>query len=73
MHPNTVVLLSELCKIRKERHLTQETVANSATVMPASLSNWEQLKSTPSIDSLCRWADALGYELDLHLKDFPNG
>lgn len=48
----------------QERSLAD--VADHIGVHLQQLSRWEQANAAmPNIDSLCRWADALGYEIAL--------
>ena len=55
-----VLMLNEnLSRIRKERGLTQETLAIKLNVVRQTVSKWEKGTSIPDADMLCRIADAL--------------
>ena len=55
-----VVLLNEnLSRIRRERGLTQESLAIKLNVVRQTISKWENGTAVPDADTLCRIADAL--------------
>lgn len=60
-----------LKQIRMEQGLSKATIAERLGIDPTAhrqLTNWEEGTSDPRLSSIERWADALGYELDLHPK-----
>ena len=56
-----------LREIRIEKALTQAQLATMVGTSPTIISEWENYRADPLLTSLERWADALGYELDLML------
>ena len=55
-----IVLLNEnLSRIRRERGLTQESLAIKLNVVRQTISKWENGTAVPDADTLCRIADAL--------------
>lgn len=59
----------ELARIRIERGLTQEAVAQSIGVSARALGCWETCINSPNYKCLSAWARRLGYELDLVLLE----
>lgn len=60
-----------LKEIRMEQGLSKLTVITRMGIDPSAhhqITNWEENLSDPRLSSLERWAEALGYELDLHPK-----
>ena len=49
---------------RKERGLSQAALADKLFVSPQNVSKWENGKSAPDIENLCRLADVLGVGTD---------
>lgn len=68
--PSPIIL--ELRAIRKELHLPCRVLALRMNLRSATqLTDWENGVYSPRFATLERWADALGYELDLHQKEPP--
>lgn len=67
-------IIAELNKIRLERRLSRRALAVLMGVQPKDgyIARWEYGIHSPSLASIERWAEALGYELDLHQKEKPN-
>ena len=61
-----------LREIRIEKALTQAQLATMVGTSPTIISEWENYRADRLLTSLERWADALGYELDLHVKEPAN-
>lgn len=61
-----------LREIRIEKALTQAQLAIMVGTSPTIISEWENYRADPLLTSLERWAAALGYELDLHIKEPVN-
>jgi len=68
--------LSNLPKILKEIRLEKGlTCADVAGIMDTTneiIARWERGDNAPNLTSLERWANALGYELELMLKEPAN-
>ena len=67
---NPVIKL--LREIRVERGWTQEELSAKLGKHGNQVTVWESGLTNPRLDSLLAWADALGYEFDLHLKEPAN-
>jgi len=51
-------------RLREAKRITQDRLATSADIHFAYLSNVENSKKQPSLDVMCRLANALGVDLD---------
>lgn len=60
-------IISELVRRRRELHLQLQTVAGQLGVSPRCLSQYEHLRTTPTISRLIRWH----YVLDMRLMSTP--
>ena len=58
-----------LIKIRKERNMTQEKFAEIFHVTRQTVSNWENEKSYPDLQTLVNISDEFGISLDVMLKE----
>jgi transcriptional regulator with XRE-family HTH domain len=67
LHP----LVAELTTHRRTRKIPMEAIAARMDASTASLSNWERGKFTPTLASLERWAETLGYDVLLAKDDHP--
>ena len=56
-----------LSRLRKEKGLTQEDIANRITISPQAVSKWENDVSSPDIDYLNSLADILDVSVDVLL------
>ena len=63
------MLNENLAKTRKERGLTQETLAAKLNVVRQTISKWEKGTAVPDADTLCRIADALDVPVSTLLGD----
>lgn len=63
------MLNENLAKVRKERGLTQESLAIKLNVVRQTVSKWEKGTSIPDADTLCRIADALDVSVAVLLGD----
>lgn len=61
-----------LRQIRLEKNITLAELSTAIDTWPKTISEWENSKVSPMLNSLERWVNALGYELDLHLKEPAN-
>lgn len=63
-------IIKELRKLRRDQELSQDAVSAAAGMGGSGhISQLEKGKRTPSLPTLTRWADALGYELTLRAKE----
>ena len=59
---------SQILKIRKEKELTQEEFGKLFHVTRQTVSNWENEKSYPDLQTLVELSDHFGISLDVLLK-----
>ena len=67
---NPIVKL--LREIRIEKGMSQEVLSEKLGKHVNQITVWESGTTNPRLDSLIAWAEALGYEFDLHLKEPAN-
>jgi len=60
-----------LSKLRRERNLSQEALANQLGVSRQAVSKWERAESSPDTDNLIALADLYDMSLDDLLKGDP--
>ena len=69
---NEFILFKQMVKARKEANLTQEDVAKRMKTTKSVISRLESVnskrKNSPSIDTLRRYAKAVGCSLEINLK-----
>lgn len=65
-------LIAMLREIRIEKGMSQEAVAGLTGLGLVQIWNWENNKTCPTLANAIRWADVLGYELELMLKEPAN-
>ena len=65
----TEILITELINLRKESNLSQAALARRIEITENTFRHWEDFHTSPTTDNLVRWAEALGYEFDLHPID----
>ena len=58
----------KLAKIRKSKGLTQKDISNFTGLSVSTISNIENGDNSYTIRSLIRYAEVLGYELDIFKK-----
>ena len=58
-------LVVKLRRRRRELRITQADLAARVGVNPGTLSNWERREVEPRLDSICAWAEELGYDIAL--------
>jgi len=56
-----------LREIRIEKGWTQNYVAGIMDISSENIARWERGETSPTLNSLEKWAAALGYEIDLML------
>lgn len=61
-----------IVKIRKEQNLTQESFAKKFDVTRQTVSNWENEKSYPDLQTLVKISDMFNISLDILLKGDSN-
>ena len=54
----------KLTKLRKDKNLTQEQVANYLNKSQSTYQHYENQRAEPSIETLCKLADFYGVTLD---------
>ena len=59
---------TRLTNIRKSKGLTQEQLANKASLSVSTISNIESGENSYTLRSLIRCAEALGYEINIDKK-----
>lgn len=67
---------TRLLKIRKSRGFTQKQISEMSGLSTATISNIESGDNSYTLRSLIRYADALGYEINIEKKvaqDDPEG
>jgi len=68
---NLRFLLTELRAIRKSAGLTQLQLATAVGTGVNMIQRWEAGEVSPSLVNFIAWAEALGYEIDLHQIEKP--
>lgn len=58
-------MVTELVIARKARRWTQRDLADDLNRWQNVISAWEAGTTAPTVDSLARWADSLGFDLEL--------
>ena len=61
-------LRQEFIAIRKSKNLSKAKLAKISKTSQTTLYGFETGKNSPTIQTLEKWLDALGYELDIHQK-----
>ena len=64
-----MTLGSNIQKIRKEAHLSQEDFAEIFNVSRQTISNWENSKSYPDLETIIKMSDRFQISLDILLKE----
>ena len=62
----------KLAKIRKSKGLTQKDISDLTGLSVSTISNIENGDNSYTIRSLIRYAEVLGYELDIFKKSVNN-
>ena len=62
----------KLAKIRKSKGLTQKDISDLTGVSVSTISNIENGDNSYTIRSLIKYAEVLGYELDIFKKSVNN-
>ena len=62
-------IVDQLISIRNTKQMTQQDIADTTGMCRANVSRIEQKKYTPTLEVLMRYANALGYEIELTLKE----
>lgn len=61
-----------LREIRIEKGWTQNHLAGKMDISNENIARWERGETSPTLNSLEKWAEALGYEIELMLKEPAN-
>lgn len=64
-----MTLGNNIQKIRKEAHLSQENFAEMFHVSRQTISNWENSKSYPDLETIVKISDSFNISLDILLKE----
>lgn len=64
-----MTLGSNIQKIRKEAHMSQEDFADMFHVSRQTISNWENSKSYPDLETIVKISDSFDISLDILLKE----
>lgn len=64
-----MTLGSNIQKIRKEAHMSQEDLAEMFHVSRQTISNWENSKSYPDLETIVKISDSFHISLDILLKE----
>lgn len=64
-----MTLGSNIQKIRKEAHMSQEDLADMFHVSRQTISNWENSKSYPDLETIVKISDSFDISLDILLKE----
>jgi transcriptional regulator with XRE-family HTH domain len=67
VHP----IIAELCEIRRRKRISQATLAEMIGTSQSGVFEHEHGIRSPALNTLARWADALGYRITLTLKEDP--
>lgn len=59
----------KLCSIRKSKNLTQKQLSDMSGLSVSSISNIESGENTYTLRSLIKYAEAVGYEIDVSKKE----
>lgn len=62
---------TKIIEIRKERNMTQEDFAKLFHVTRQTVSNWENEKSYPDLQTLVQISNEFDVSLDTMLKELP--
>lgn len=64
-----MTLGSNIQKMRKEAHMSQEDMAEMFHVSRQTISNWENSKSYPDLETIVKISDSFNISLDILLKE----
>jgi predicted transcriptional regulator len=62
-------IIKQLRKIRRDREIAQQALAETAGLAQNHISYMESGRVKPTLNTLNQWANALGYELALRVKE----
>ena len=65
-------IVKMLREIRVEKGISQQQLATRAGFGINQIWNWENNQTRPTLNNAIAWAEALGYEFDLHIKEPAN-
>lgn len=61
-------IVDTLKDARKERGLTQQDIADATGMKAPNINRLEKLNSKPSLELIMRYAEAMGYEVNITLR-----
>lgn len=61
-------IVDQLVAYRKQNKLTQQNIADATGIKRANVTRLEAKKNEASLDSLVRYADSMGFKLNLTLE-----
>lgn len=66
-----VKIINHLMSVRVARGISQRHLAQimAGNTVQSSICNWETGRNTPEMDGLRRWADALGFDVHIALRE----
>lgn len=67
-HFNTAELIKEFKKLRNKKHMSLRDVETKSGVNNGVISRMESFSRIPTLDTFCKVANALGYEIILKEK-----
>lgn len=62
-------IIKQLREIRRAKEIAQEDLSADCGYHRQQIMRWENGISRPSLPVVCDWANALGYELTLRVKE----
>ena len=65
----TDTVVDILVELRKQKHMTQQDIADATGMQRANVARIEGKRYTPTIDVLMRYAKCLGMEIKVSLKE----
>lgn len=68
LHFNTTELIKEFKKLRNKKHMSLRDVEAKSGVNNGVISRMESFSRIPTLDTFCKVANALGYEVILKEK-----
>jgi transcriptional regulator with XRE-family HTH domain len=69
IHKSTKEIIKRIRKMRRDKDLSQEELANMSGIHRNHIGKLERLENSPSIDSLIKIAEALKIKLSKLFKD----
>lgn len=61
-------IADKIISIRKKLNITQTNLANKTKTTQSAIARFEKAKQAPTLNLLCKIADALGYKLKIEFQ-----